>query len=136
MRSIIEINKRTRELRVGVKFLRQCGCWEVPEGEISLVLRRDGCQPAPTKVLKDDGCNYWFEDVESEPSGVEYPLFEVGEDSELVFFFDDSLQLLPVGRYVGEVRVDNNVIVSFAVSLSETVYELSSLSKEQKRWNQ
>lgn len=136
MRSIITINKRTRELRVGVKFLRQCGCQEVPEGEISLVLRRDGCQPAPTKVLKDDGCNYWFEDVESEPTGVEYPLFEVGEDSELIFFFDDSLQHLPVGRYVGEVRVDNNVIVSFAVALSETVYELSSLSKEQKRWNQ
>lgn len=133
MRPIIEINRETRELVLSIGFLGECGCSRVPCEDLKLVLVKDGCPTELTRVYKNDGCSWWYEDVMSEPYGVEYPLFEINDDGHLVFYFDDVILDLPEARYVARVETSEEVLVSFAVDLVGQRYELKHLSKEQKQ---
>lgn len=133
-RPIVPVYRDTRELVVSVGFLRDCHCPQFNFENVKLSIIREGCEPEPRLTLMTDGCSYWFESEIPGPVGVSYPLFEVDQDGNLVFYFDNSLQDLEDGRYVATISANDTPLVSFAIHFQTPKYKINSINKESYTW--
>lgn len=132
-RPIIRITKDTLTIKVVVSKEVACRCADsLRSDKLLLRIVKEGCPTYPRLIYKSNGCQTWAEEVCDKPMAVEYPLFEITDESELVFYLDDTLKKLERGRYVGHIIDNEAIIVSFDIMLFMEKYVINKLGKENK----
>ena len=48
---------------------------------------------------------------------LEYPLFEVSDVGEVVFYFDDKIESLPLGRFTADILINNTQTTCIEIQL-------------------